>query len=193
MFCRNCGKEISNEAVICIHCGNSPKNGKNFCHNCGSVIEPKTEICMNCGVRSTNIVYAGFWKRFMAIMIDVIVLMPFNLVSYFTLAFPYIYQEDGNLANLFLYEVISIFIPWFYFALMESSKYQATVGKMALGIIVTDLERNRISYGKATGRHFGKIISSIILCIGFLMAGYTQKKQALHDIMAGCLVIMKNQ
>jgi uncharacterized RDD family membrane protein YckC len=74
---------------------------------------------------------------------------------------------------------------------MESSSKQATLGKMALGIIVTDLEGQRISFGKATGRHFSKIVSGIILYIGFIMVAFTEKKQGLHDMMAGCLVVVK--
>lgn len=80
---------------------------------------------------------------------------------------------------------------WLYYALMESSTNQGTLGKMALGIKVTDLKGNRISFGKATGRYFGKIVSGMILYIGFIMAGFTEKKQALHDMMAGCLVVNK--
>jgi uncharacterized RDD family membrane protein YckC len=81
---------------------------------------------------------------------------------------------------------------WLYFALMESSNKRATLGKMALGLMVTDLEGNKINFGKATGRYFGKIISGIILYIGFFMAGFTERKQALHDMMAGCLVVNKD-
>ena len=82
-------------------------------------------------------------------------------------------------------------ITWLYFAIMESSAAKATLGKLALGIIVTDIRGNKISFMKATGRYFGKIISGFILCIGYLMAGFTEKKQALHDIMAGCIVVRK--
>jgi uncharacterized RDD family membrane protein YckC len=78
---------------------------------------------------------------------------------------------------------------WLYFALMESSAKGATLGKMALGLRVTDLSGNRISFGRATGRYFGKIVSGMIFSIGYIMAGFTQQKQALHDIMAGCLVV----
>ena len=74
---------------------------------------------------------------------------------------------------------------------MESSSKQATLGKLALGIVVTDLSGNRISFGRATGRYFGKIVSGMIMCIGYIMAGFTERKQALHDIMASCLVILK--
>jgi uncharacterized RDD family membrane protein YckC len=74
---------------------------------------------------------------------------------------------------------------------MECSDNQATLGKMAIGIIVTDLNGNKISFGRATGRYFGKIISSVILLIGFFMAAFTEKKQAFHDIITGCLVVKK--
>ena len=80
-------------------------------------------------------------------------------------------------------------MQWLYFALLESSAKQGTLGKMALGIRVTDLDGNRISFGRATGRYFAKFISAIILYIGFIMAAFTAKKQALHDIIASTLVI----
>jgi uncharacterized RDD family membrane protein YckC len=78
-----------------------------------------------------------------------------------------------------------------YFALMESSSRQATLGKMALGIVVTDMDGKRISFGRAVGRNLGKIISSIILLIGYFMIAFTQKKQGLHDIVTKCLVVVK--
>jgi uncharacterized RDD family membrane protein YckC len=78
---------------------------------------------------------------------------------------------------------------WIYEASMESSTKQATVGKMALGLKVTDLEGRRISFARATGRHFAKLISGIILLIGYIMAGFTERKQALHDMIAGTLVV----
>jgi uncharacterized RDD family membrane protein YckC len=80
---------------------------------------------------------------------------------------------------------------WLYFALMESSNRMATLGKMAIGIKVTDLNGNRVSFGRATGRYFARILSGMILMIGYIMAGFTQKKQALHDMMASCLVVLK--
>jgi len=84
---------------------------------------------------------------------------------------------------------VSVVINWLYFAIMESSKTQGTVGKLLLKIKVTDYQYNKISFGRATGRFFGKYISSFILLIGYIMAGFTDKKQALHDMMASCYVI----
>jgi uncharacterized RDD family membrane protein YckC len=80
-------------------------------------------------------------------------------------------------------------LSWIYYASMESSTWQATLGKKILGLKVTDLAGNRITFARASGRFFGKILSGMILGIGFLMAGFTARKQALHDILAGCLVL----
>jgi uncharacterized RDD family membrane protein YckC len=80
-------------------------------------------------------------------------------------------------------------LNWIYYAALESSAWQATLGKKVLGLRVTDLAGNRISFARASGRFFGMILSGMILGIGFLMAGFTARKQALHDILAGCLVL----
>lgn len=87
--------------------------------------------------------------------------------------------------------VLGVVIEWLYYALLESSAWQATIGKKTLGLEVTDLAGRRISFARATGRYFGKFISAIIFLIGYIMAGFTEKKQALHDMMAGCLVMRK--
>jgi uncharacterized RDD family membrane protein YckC len=90
-------------------------------------------------------------------------------------------------------QILDIVVGWLYFALQESSAAQATLGKRLLGIRVTDTLGNRLTFGRATGRHFGKIVSGLILGIGYIMAGFTEKKQALHDIMAETLVTRKLQ
>jgi len=87
--------------------------------------------------------------------------------------------------------IIGMVCGWLYYALMESSPRQATFGKIACGVFVTDLEGRRISFGRATGRYFGMLISSLILCIGHLMCIWTEKRQCLHDMMSGCLVRVK--
>ncbi len=85
--------------------------------------------------------------------------------------------------------LLALMAGWIYFASMESSGWQATLGKKALGLKVTDLAGNRITFARASGRFFGKLLSGMILMIGFFMAGFTERKQALHDILAGCLVL----
>lgn len=146
--------------------------------------------------------YAGFWRRFAAVIIDGLILgICFNIGSIIItsmltgLFLPILKtEEDATIFGLTIFisvAFLGFFVQWLYYALMESSSKQATLGQRAMGIYVTDLNGNRISFGKATGRYFGKIISSLILCIGYLMAAFTEKKQALHDIMAGCLVVRK--
>jgi uncharacterized RDD family membrane protein YckC len=75
---------------------------------------------------------------------------------------------------------------------MEASARQGTLGKIALGLFVTDLEGRRITFARATGRFFAKIVTGLIpFFIGYIMAGFTEKRQALHDMIAGCLVLKK--
>ena len=139
--------------------------------------------------------YAGFWRRSAAIAIDGILLgMIQAVVNIVMIASIGVIGEDSEELAIGIVGVVSLatFIGmWLYFALMESSGKQATLGKMLVGIVVTDINGDRVSFGKASGRYFGKIVSSIILMIGYLMAAFTERKQALHDIMAGCLVIRK--
>ena len=150
--------------------------------------------------------YAGFWKRFAAILIDGVILWVVDLfllvpflgmlgLGIFTSA-----MNDGEPSPGMIMSIIGAYMGslvliciagWLYFAIMESSVKQATLGKMALGIIVTDMNGQRISFGRATGRYFGKILSALILYVGYIMAGFTEKKQALHDIIASCLVVNK--
>ena len=86
----------------------------------------------------------------------------------------------------------SLVVTWLYHALMESSEWQATVGKKALGLVVTDLDGRRVSFWRATGRHFAKIVTNMVPAfIGYIMAGFTEKKQALHDMIAGCLTLRR--
>jgi uncharacterized RDD family membrane protein YckC len=130
--------------------------------------------------------YAGFWRRVAAFIVDGLLLSVVTVPL--TLAFGgYDYQADPAAASSA--STLSTVITWLYYALMESSAKQATVGKMALGIVVTDLEGRRIGFGRATGRHFAKILSALIIGIGFLMVAFTQRKQGLHDMLAGTLVV----
>ena len=84
--------------------------------------------------------------------------------------------------------MLTIGASWLYEAFMLSSSYQATLGKMIFGMKVTDLYGNRVSFARATGRHFAKWLSGMILFIGYIMAGFTERKQGLHDMLAGTLV-----
>jgi uncharacterized RDD family membrane protein YckC len=128
--------------------------------------------------------YAGFWRRVAAALIDGILV---GVVSWIvTLIFSGI--SDGAEVTA---QILVLIAAYGYYAGMESSSYQATVGKIALGIQVTDLNGNRISFGRALGRNLAEILSALILGIGYIMVAFTPKKQGLHDMIAGTLVVQK--
>lgn len=141
--------------------------------------------------------YAGFLVRFVAYIVDTIVMSfvcagvimifgaSFLQANYFNS------PEDYNMSSVLRMELVLIAVNWLYFALMESGPNQATLGKMAIGIKVTDLKGNRISFARATGRFFAKGISTLILLIGFLMVIWDPNKQAMHDKLASTLVAHK--
>jgi uncharacterized RDD family membrane protein YckC len=154
----------------------------------------------------THLVYAGFWLRFFAWIIDYIIVYAALMAIVVILSMivgmaaglsgrienPDQISHNPLLMGLYFLVLIGLVIArWLYFALQESSGAQATLGKRALGIQVTDRQGNRIGFGRATGRYFGKIISGLIFCIGFMMAGWTERKQALHDMLADTLVVRK--
>jgi len=128
-------------------------------------------------------IYAGFWKRAVALLVDSIILV--------ILMVPFAFFSDESVL-VFSY-IISTLIYWLYFALFEYGAWMATPGKRLLSIKVTDLSGARISFGRATGRYFAKFFSAIILFIGYFMAAFTQKKQALHDMIADTLVISSSE
>jgi uncharacterized RDD family membrane protein YckC len=211
MKCQKCGADNVDNALFCQQCGapmgfRAPSTQQPMVETQGNKppasLSPSPSPSPYAAPRATNTaseiptadVFAGFWRRLAAAIIDGIVT---NIVFY-ALSFAVIgtatiagSSEVVGVAGIGLY-LFSIIGNWLYFALMESSSAQATLGKVALGIIVTDEAGERIGFGKATGRYFGKIISSLILAIGFLMAAWTRKRQGLHDIMAGCLVVRKS-
>ncbi len=160
---------------------------------------------------NTPVQYAGFWLRLVAYVIDSIIIGIIHtiiLVPVLAAMGMTAFANRDNIANMSDEEkagmvlgmagamgataMVIALLGWLYFAIMESSGKQATVGKMALGLKVTGLNGERIGFLQATGRFFGKIVSSMILGIGFIMAGFTEKKQALHDMMASCLVVKKS-
>ncbi|MTI22339.1 RDD family protein [Fulvivirga sp. RKSG066] len=152
--------------------------------------------------------YGGFWIRFVAYIIDAIILgivasvvivpifgaLGFGAYSSMQGGGEITEDQLGALigmisgAGLFL-QVVNIVAGWLYFALMESSGKQGTIGKIALGLKVVDKNGERLNFGTATIRYFGKLVSTAILMIGFIIAGFTEKKQALHDMIASTYVI----
>ena len=123
--------------------------------------------------------YGGFWLRVAAFLIDwIIVALGIGLILAAT-------SGPGM--------VVGWVIPWVYEALLLSSERQATLGKMAVGLIVTDDQGERLTFGRATGRHFAKYLSAFFFGIGFALAAFTAKRQALHDLIVSTIVVFETR
>jgi len=216
VFCSKCGSVMAEDAAFCTNCGQAfsaavartpmlpvpvavaAAGGTAVPAYPGYAVVPRVE-------------YAGFWLRFLAYIIDidnvvigtaaVMILIPLIFLTGLGAFLSKIFADQDIddmgafmlVGIVFLLETISLVVTWLYHAWMESSEWQATVGKRVLGLVVTDAAGQRISFGRATARHFSKIITNMVpLAIGYIMAGFTEKKQALHDMIAGCLVLRRN-
>jgi uncharacterized RDD family membrane protein YckC len=171
--------------------------GAPSCPSCGETIpDPSSNTGHTPAARFAigRVVYAGFWRRLLAYFIDSFLL---GTVVGFVILRPMMERAGipidnpwalltGNSRQILAINLLLTMASWLYWALMESSPWQATLGKRVLGLEVTDMEGRRISFARASGRYFGKIIF-----VGFIMAGFTAKKQALHDMIAMCLVVRK--
>lgn len=156
--------------------------------------------------------YASFGQRLVAIIIDGIIIWLLQMfiiipilaaigigaaggMSTMNMEDPE--QVGGMIAVIMAmagtYFIVAMAVQILYFTFMESSKAQATVGKMALGIKVTDLNGNKLDFGKAFVRNLCRLLSNFTFLIGYIIAAFTEKKQALHDIIAGTLVVKKDQ
>jgi uncharacterized RDD family membrane protein YckC len=136
---------------------------------------------------STAVAYGGFWIRLVAYIIDAILLSIASGIIGTIFGVNIFNPDPANYSGMST--GISILMGLLYFSLMESSERGATVGKMAMGLRVVTDKGERLSFPNAIGRYFAKIISAIILCIGFIMIGFTDRKRGLHDMIAGTLVI----
>jgi uncharacterized RDD family membrane protein YckC len=206
--------------MFCTRCGLKVEEGTRFCKNCGQeVVVPVATVAgvtnvppAPVGVYTSvhaQLPYADFWPRAVAYLIDGVILgIPFGLVVlvliFFLGGFGVMLRSrtvDPRAAAAFAAPLFLSFLfgmiffvglQWLYFAGMESSERQATFGKSVMSLRVANVEGQRLSFGHATGRFFAKIISGMIpLGIGYIMAAFTEKKQALHDMIAGTLVLRK--
>lgn len=193
MECRRCGAQISEDAAFCTACGQSTSERasdslESGSSHQGSQARPKSQFS-----------YAGFWLRAIAYVIDVFLL---SVVSGIFILGPLLPRAgispnnpwallNNGSRQVLAIELLMMMMQWCYWALLESSAWQATIGKRILGLYVTDLSGKRISFARASGRYFAMIISTLTIGIGYLMAGFTPKKQALHDMIAECLVLKK--
>lgn len=162
---------------------------KPTCVNTTTLLPPLPQHAVRPGL------YAGFWLRLAAYLIDGMILAPVFAALYLSLGGPWPWAlqlgamlRPGMWSSMWL---AGLLIPWLYYAGCESSLLQATPGKLALGLRVVDGYGYRVGFARATGRFFGKLLSGLIMDVGYLLAAWTPRKQALHDLMADCCVVRK--
>jgi uncharacterized RDD family membrane protein YckC len=202
-----------------------------FCSKCGTQNPATAQFCQSCGltissglapnqaaaparayaaappaayVAAPAVPYGGFWIRFLAHLIDHVILGAVAAPLFFIMVLPAIIriarqaEQDQEpspemivaiVSSAFVYIALAFVGQWLYEALLTSSSWQATIGKRVLRLKVVDEAGNRIGFGRATGRFFAKILSSMFFCIGFIMIGFTERKRGLHDMLAGTVVM----
>jgi len=170
MFCGKCGSANPDSGSFCVKCGGSLANG----------------VAMVAAPISDKPVFAGFWIRVGAYLIDYFVLLAASAVV-MVLAV----TAGAPEAVAAVYVLLTIVGPWLYAALMESGRRQGTLGKMAVGIKVTDPQGRRIGFGRATGRYFAEWITGLTLGFGYVMNLFTAKRQTLHDMIASTVVVRR--
>jgi uncharacterized RDD family membrane protein YckC len=191
LHCGKCGAEIPDGAKQCASCGEPVAQPRPF------DVSPATEAA---AVRP-RIRFAGFWLRLLAFVIDSLTVLLLMSPILWDLVVrnlgpdvtPERFQAfiGGGTTQRLALQMLFELVRALYFAVFESSAWQATPAKKMLGLYVTDLGGRRLTFGRAAARSFAKIISEFTLLVGFLMAGFTQRKQALHDVITGCLVLRK--
>jgi uncharacterized RDD family membrane protein YckC len=209
MFCSKCGTNVTDGAAFCSACGQPTSAAPTVAPapaRPAPGLPPTYAPPLLAPILPSP--YAGFWLRVVAHLIDdlllgigigILVLLGVAMVGIDSIR-SMVEGMNGEdfqmpapiISAILLVSFASIVLVWIYNAAMESSRHQGTLGKMALGLIVTDSQGRPIGFAHATGRYFAKIITGLIpLGIGYAMAGFTEKKQALHDMIAGCLVLRK--
>jgi len=204
--------------MYCPKCGKETDTSGQFCQWCGAPIEAAAAVPVVPAAEEVEEtpdvgVYAGLGRRFVAFIVDFILIIILGLiaVAFFNqvngiMYLYYIVALHAPIASLTTagtpvaaltpivaaFGLLVVVVPWLYYAGFESSRGQATPGKVLMRLEVTDMEGNRVSFARATLRFFGKFISLIIIFIGFIMIGVTKKRQGLHDKIAGCLVLLQD-
>ncbi len=198
MLCNNCNQSIIEDDKFCKYCGTQV----NIVADGSSGISAKVAIPDIKHVNlDSNYKYAGFWWRLLAYFIDSFILwfgywmlaiiFEINSLFYGLDFFNYKLLSAFSTVYLVIFMFLVLLGPWLYFSLMESSSLQGTIGKWAFKLRVVDEQGNSLSFGRATGRFFGKILSSLTFSIGYIMIAFTERKQGLHDIIARTVVLRK--
>jgi len=182
--------------ALCANCGMNLVSGAVRCGQCGEHIAGVSTNYRQRQINTDDVQYAGFWVRTLAYVLDCFILgfinggVAFSVGFFYRVIYPYSYMEPEIIQQWYdVIGLLSIFCPWLYFSIMNCSEGRSTYGKRIMGIVVTDLKGERISFGLATARYFCMLLSALLFCIGFIMVAATKRKQGLHDIMVGTVVV----
>jgi uncharacterized RDD family membrane protein YckC len=186
------------QAIQCPGCGSEALDNAGYCHRCGRGLMNASAMSDTTSLRLPRSEYAPIWRRLLACGIDWclegIVLVPSLLLLFWCIELITSYTklmdiETGRFIAGMGAVLVVIITDWLYNAKMNSSERQATFGKEFMRLKVTGMRGERIGFGQASGRYFAKFLSTFALLIGFVIAPFTRRKQTLHDIVAGTLVL----
>jgi len=210
VYCSKCGSTIADTVTVCPVCGQP--QGAGIPLPPPPLLQPAGPAYVTPDWQPAPVVaYAGFWLRVVANLLDGFILaVPVGIVIVILILSSSLGTFMRNFPNppdppdpseafgvaiaigIGVFILLAIVGNWLYFACFESSTWQATPGKKVLNIAVTDMTGSRITFGRASGRFFAKFITRLIpLGIGFILAGITERKQALHDMIASTLVLRR--
>lgn len=211
MYCSRCGMSLIEGAVACTACGQAAPAVAMQTAGVPMYAPPAgAPMVSHSWVPAPQFPYAGFWLRVVAYLVDgtligivfVIALIAAVIVTGAAAGLQNIERNpDAAVAAVGVFGILlfvalglgAIIGVWLYYAMCESSTWQGTIGKKILGLYVTDMKGARVSFGRASGRFFSRIITGLIpLGIGWILAGVTEKKQALHDMIAACMVLRRD-
>ena len=183
-LCAECGRSFSRDDMI--------KYGESWvCAQCKPIFVQKIKE----GVNITQMDYAGFWIRFGAVFIDGLIMMVINMAISFSFTFIGLSKASSDdPTGIAKYSLIATFINLLInlsYEVFFIGKWGATIGKMACGLKVVTPEGDKISYLRAFARYLAKIVSSLTICIGYIMAAFDDEKRALHDRICSTRVIKK--
>lgn len=200
MFCSRCGTWAPDTQTACASCGAplaAAASTPTSAPVAASGPQPSAFVAPSVPAgprRWPRDVFGGFWRRLAASLIDGLVLFFPQAIVKVLLGLPVFGTAEGDEAEKdLLVGAVFFAVYWIYAALLESSSRQATLGQQLFGLRVMDLDGRRIDFGRATGRYFAQVLSALLCGVGYLFNLWTSRRQTLHDLITGCVLVRPDQ